>query len=57
MPGLVPDLDDELQQSRDLSTGGALTSGEKRLVLLARDQIGLTEDTVNSFWPPAPAAG
>jgi hypothetical protein len=57
MPGVVPDLDDELLQSRDLSRGGALTAAEKRIVLLARDQIGQTEDTVNSFWPPAPAAG
>jgi hypothetical protein len=57
MPGLVPDLDDELLQTRDLSKGGALTANEKRLVLLARDQIGQTEANVNAWWPPVPAAG
>jgi len=57
MPGVIPDLDDELLQSRELSRGGALTPGEKRIVLLARDQIGETEDDVNSFWPPVVGDG
>jgi hypothetical protein len=57
MPGIVPDLDDELLQSRELTKGGALTSGEKKIVLLARDQIGQTESNVNAFFPPAPPAG
>ncbi len=55
MPGVIPDLDDEQLQSRELSKGGALTPGEKRIVLLARDQIDETEDTVNTWWPPLPA--
>jgi hypothetical protein len=55
MPAVVPDLDDELLQSRELTKGGALTSGEKRIVLLARDQIGSTKDDIASFWPPVVA--
>lgn len=57
MPGMIPDLDDELQQGKELRLGGALTAGEKRVVLLANAQISDTKDTVNNWWPPLPPAG
>jgi hypothetical protein len=56
MPGIVPDLDDELQQIKGLISGGALTTGEKRIMNLAQLQVFNTEQTVNTFWPPVPAA-
>jgi hypothetical protein len=52
MPGIVPDLDDELQQINGLVSGGALTPGEKRIMGQAELQVFHTEQTVNSFWPP-----
>jgi hypothetical protein len=57
MPGIVPDLNDELQQTAGLLKGGALTPGEKRIMGQAEFQIFQTEQTVNTYWPPAPAAG
>jgi hypothetical protein len=57
MPGIIPDLDDELQQIKGLISGGALTTGEKRIMNLAQLQVFNTEQTVNTFWPPLPAAG
>ena len=55
MPGVVPDLDDELGQVRGLVRGGALTPGEKRILGLAKSQILETKDQVNTWWPPLPA--
>jgi hypothetical protein len=57
MQGLIVDLDDELLQGKELTAGGALTAGEKRIVLFAGAQIQNTKDTVNTWWPPVPAAG
>lgn len=57
MPGIVPDLDDELQQTAGLLKGGALTPGEKRVMSQAEFQVFQTEQTVNTYWPPLPAAG
>jgi len=54
MPGVVPDLDDELGQIRGLIRGGALTPGEKRILGLAKSQVLETKDTVNTWWPPLP---
>jgi hypothetical protein len=54
MPDVVSDLDDELGQIRGLVRGGALTSGEKKIMGLAKSQILETKDTVNTFWPPLP---
>jgi hypothetical protein len=54
MPGVVPDLDDELGQIRGLVRGGALTPGEKRIMGLAKSQVLETKDTVNTWWPPLP---
>jgi hypothetical protein len=52
MPGVVPDLDDELGQVRGLLRGGALTPGEKKIMGLAKSQILETKDQVNTWWPP-----
>jgi hypothetical protein len=52
MPGVVPDLDDELGQTKGLLRGGALTPGEKRIVGQARAQTLETKDQVNTWWPP-----
>jgi hypothetical protein len=54
MPGVVPDLDDELGQIRGLVRGGALTPGEKHIMGLAKSQVLETKDTVNTWWPPLP---
>jgi hypothetical protein len=53
MPGIVPDLDDEQAQGKELIQSGALTPGEKRIVRLADAQSAATEATLNSYWPPA----
>jgi hypothetical protein len=52
MPGVVPDLDDEMQQIEGLLDGGALTPGEKRILGQAEFQIFKTEQKVNAYWPP-----
>ena len=57
MPGVVPDLDDELGQIRGLVRGGALTPGEKRILGLAKSQVLETKDTVNTWWPPVVGDG
>jgi hypothetical protein len=57
MPGVVPDLDDEIQQMDGLVAGGALTTGEKKVLRLASAQVLRTERTVNTYWPPPPPAG
>ena len=54
MPGIVPDLDDELGQIRGILRGGALTPGEKRILSLAKSQDLETKDQVNTWWPPLP---
>jgi hypothetical protein len=55
MPGVVPDLDDELGQVRGLVRAGALTPGEKRILGLAKSQVLESKDQVNTWWPPLPA--
>jgi hypothetical protein len=57
MPGVVPDLDDELGQIRGLVRGGALTPGEKRILALAKSQVLETKDNVNTWWPPVVGDG
>jgi hypothetical protein len=52
MPGILPDLDDEMQQIEGLLNGGALTPGEKRIMTQADFQVFRTEQTVNTYWPP-----
>jgi hypothetical protein len=55
MPGVIPDLDDELGQTKGLLRGGALTTGEKRIMGQARAQVLETKDQINTWWPPLPA--
>jgi hypothetical protein len=55
MPGVIPDLDDEMIQIEGIVNGGAVTSGEKRILNQADFQVFKTEQTVNAFWPPVPA--
>jgi hypothetical protein len=55
MPAIVPDLDDELSQTKALLRGGALTPGEKRIMGQARAQVLETKDQINTWWPPVPA--
>jgi hypothetical protein len=54
MPGVVPDIDDELAQTKGLIRGGALTPGEKRIMGQARAQLLETKDQINAWWPPVP---
>ena len=54
MPAIVPDLDDELSQTKALLRGGALTPGEKRIMGQARAQVLETKDQINTWWPPLP---
>jgi hypothetical protein len=55
MPGIIPDLDDELDQSKGLIRVGALTPGEKKIMGQAKAQVLETKDQVNTWWPPLPA--
>jgi hypothetical protein len=57
MPGLVPQLDDELQQIGAQQDGGAVVPTGKKLLNDAELQVTRTERTVNQFWPPLPADG
>jgi hypothetical protein len=54
MPGIVPDFEDELAQTKGLLRGGALTPGEKRIMGQARGQVLETKDQVNTWWPALP---
>jgi hypothetical protein len=54
MPGIVPDLDDEIGQTKGLLRGGALTPGEKRIMGQAKAQILEAKDQVTTWWPPLP---
>jgi hypothetical protein len=56
MPGLIPDLGDEMQQAEGLVSGGALTAAEKRLMNIADFQVFHTQQTINAHWPPVTAA-
>jgi hypothetical protein len=57
MPNVVPDLDDEEQQIQGLMKDGAVTPKGKTLLKDALVQVILTENTINTNWPPAPAEG
>jgi hypothetical protein len=57
MPGLVPQLDDELQQIEAQQDGGAVVPTGKKILNDAELQVTKTERTVNQFWPPLPADG
>lgn len=57
MPGLIPQLDDELQQIEAQQDGGAVVPTGKKILNDAELQLTRTERTVNQFWPPLPAEG
>src|SRR3954451_13996712 len=54
MPGIVPDLGDEIQQARGLIGGGALAPDGQQVAAQAKAQILETKDNVNTWWPPLP---
>jgi hypothetical protein len=54
MPGVIAHLDDEQQQITGLTTDATdLTAGGRKLLTLAQAQTVLTENTINTVWPPA----
>lgn len=57
MPGLIPQLDDELQQIEAQQDGGAVVPTGKKILNDAELQVTRTERTVNQYWPPLPADG
>jgi hypothetical protein len=57
MPGLVPELDDEIQQIEGQQDGGAVVPKGKSLLDRALLQVTKTERTVNQFWPPVVGDG
>jgi hypothetical protein len=54
MPGLIPQLDDELQEIGAQQDGGAVVPTGKKILTAAEAQVTKTEATVNQFWPPLP---
>src|SRR3954447_27030906 len=54
MPGIVPDLGDEIQQARGLIGAGALAPDGQHVAAQAKAQILETKDNVNTWWPPLP---
>jgi hypothetical protein len=54
MPGLIPLLDDELQQQQGTLADTTLRAGTRKVLTDAVAQDTATEATVNQFWPPAP---
>jgi hypothetical protein len=56
MPGVVPQLDDELQSIEEVKSDASdLTAGGRRLLHAAATQITKTRRVVNTTWPPLPA--
>ncbi|MCU1427649.1 MAG: hypothetical protein JWL83_1649 [Actinomycetia bacterium] len=53
MPGLVPLLDDEIQQAR--ATPPSDPTVTPKLLTLVKQRDRKTKKTVNTFWPPVPA--
>jgi hypothetical protein len=54
MPNIIPDLEDEITQIEGVLDGGAVTTGEKRILNQADVQVIKTERKVNTYWPPPP---
>jgi hypothetical protein len=54
MPGLIPMLDDELQQQNGTLADTTLRAGTRKVLTDAVAQDTATEATVNQLWPPAP---
>jgi hypothetical protein len=57
MPGVLPYVDDELTAIDNLNKNLKLSPGRKRILDDAELQDTKTERTINTFWPPLPAAG
>ncbi|MDX6716424.1 MAG: hypothetical protein QOH30_2982 [Baekduia sp.] len=57
MPGLIPLIDDELQQVNGTLADTTVGAGARRVVQDALAQDTKAEAAVNQFWPPLPAAG
>jgi hypothetical protein len=56
MPNLVPDIQDEVQQIQGVLADGAVVPTGKKILKDAAAQALLTENTINTYWPPVPAA-
>jgi hypothetical protein len=55
MPGVAVDVQDEIQEIQGLLQDGALDTTGKRILKDALVQDILSENTINTFWPPVPA--
>lgn len=56
MPGVLTDVQDEVQQIQGVLQGGAVTPEGKKILKDALVQDIMTSNTINTFWPPVPAA-
>ncbi|MFL5827969.1 MAG: hypothetical protein ACJ76V_15710 [Thermoleophilaceae bacterium] len=57
MPGVVPDIQDEIQEIQGEIADGAVVPTGKKMLKDALVQDILTMNTINTNWPPLPAAG
>lgn len=55
MPGVVPQVDDELQQVDGIRGTVTLSPGRKKVLDDVELQDTKTEKTLNKYWPPIPA--
>jgi hypothetical protein len=55
MPGVAGDVQDEVQQIQGVTEDGAVVPTGKRILKDALVQDILTENTINTTWPPVPA--
>ncbi|HEY2602991.1 MAG TPA: hypothetical protein VGI67_15650 [Thermoleophilaceae bacterium] len=55
MPGVAGDVADEIQQIQGVTQDGAVDPTGKRILKDALVQDILTENTINTLWPPVPA--
>ena len=56
MPSVATDVQDEIQQIQGITQDGAVVPTGKRILRDALVQDILTENTINTFWPPDTAA-
>jgi glycerol-3-phosphate responsive antiterminator len=55
MPGVVPDISDEIQEIQGELANGAVVPTGKKILRDALVQDLLTTNTINTLWPPVPA--
>jgi hypothetical protein len=55
MPGVAGDVQDEVQQIQGVTQDGAVVPTGKKILKDALVQDILTENTINTLWPPVPA--